>query len=850
MEGTPGSEGDAAVWQSFGLLSAALDATGAAVAVTDTMNALRYANSAFARCADTPDSVLTGAAVDDLCADSAVARLLRDDRTVLCTLRAIAQDVPISVDGAVRWVRLQKDPILSFGRCIGVVTIAHDLPDHFSNEQDTHKVALVLHNTAEHPEPDIETRYRLLAENATDVIVTYGADGNCTFVSPACRRVFGRDPDTLIGLGPDAFCHPDDAGSLRLTQTRLKQPDAGGHRRMRYRIQKGGGDYVWIEATFRADRDPATGHVKGMVAVSRDVGDQMLESEWMRRSRLLYKGLFDESSAPMLLIDPDDGRILQANAAAGRFYGYGIAQIRHLTIQALSTLTTDQARDTRKDAASRRQNVFEERHRLASGEVRDVQIHSTPMVMEGNTVLFCIVHDITDNKIAEVALKRSHANLEAFFTLSRDFLTVLEPNGRILAANPTVAERLGWPREALVGQPFTALHPPNHRGAIQSMLRKALTGNTAPLNAPMLSRQGDLIPTEIRLVPGTWNTAPALFCASRDLSDLALSEEKFQKAFMHNATLMAITEPDTGRFVDINTAFMRALARDQNGVILKTLAEIGVLPDPDRATLGAPPGGPPGDPGGMESDRNILDSAGPSELRFTTNDGTTFAGEISAQRIGHGVHEYLLVMVSDVTNQRALMEELEHKATHDLLTGAFNRVVTDRILEHETHRANRTGTPVSLIIADIDHFKAINDRYGHPVGDAVLKDVVQRLSERIRETDLLARWGGEEFLVILPGTGASGALQLAETLRTAISEAPFPTVGTVTISVGVAPFHRNETVQDWIARTDRALYMAKEGGRDQVKASLPPPFTSGAPPLALVPPTAHQALPPPAEAGE
>jgi diguanylate cyclase (GGDEF)-like protein/PAS domain S-box-containing protein len=304
-------------------------------------------------------------------------------------------------------------------------------------------------------------------------------------------------------------------------------------------------------------------------------------------------------------------------------------------------------------------------------------------------------------------------------------------------------------------------------------------------------------------VRGTWNGRTALFCASRDLSDLALSEEKFEKAFMTNATLMAITDPETGRFIDINTSFLRVLGQDATAVIGRTLVDLGIVPDePTRRSL----------------DRELQspDRVEPREVRFVTASGDPFVGELSAQRITSGPHDHLLLMISDVTSQRTLMDELEHQATHDPLTGAFNRVVTDRILAHEARRAERVGTPVSLMIADIDLFKAINDHFGHPVGDAVLKEVVARMTDRIRETDLLARWGGEEFLVILPGTDAAGARQLAETLCAAVAEAPIPPVGTVTVSIGVAAFHPGEAVEPWIARADEALYDAKEAGRNRV----------------------------------
>lgn len=835
-EGIPGEETTAAAtaWQTFSLLSVAMDATGAAVAITDTHHTLRYANTAFGRIVGRSSRSLMGLPISTIFPEAVADVLCRDDDRVVRGRGRVSRDRLIPVGETVTWFTVQKDPLVVAGRCIGVVTILFDLTERLASERD----AVLRTATPAAPRPAAprpaaprpsapakettprrdrpwppatskaarndsrpDSHYALLSDNATDVISTHDAKGRCTFVSPSCRRVLGYGPESLTGQDPLALCHPDDAGRVRLAMGRLRR-DAEV-RGLRYRFHHARGHYIWIEVNLRALRDPVTGAVHQVVAVTRDVGEQVREADALRRSRQLYKGLFDGSSAPMLLVDPDQGRILQANAAASQFYGHSIGKLRRMTAHDLNTLPVAAAREARWKAVTRSQTVFEMRHRLASGAERDVHVNATPLVLEGRTVLFVIVHDITERKAAEADLQRSHANLDAFFSLSRDFLTVLDRGGHVLEANPSVVRRLGWPREALIGRPVTVLHPAEHRCQVERAVRQALKGSADPLTAPLRTRVGAIIPAETRLVRGTWNGRTALFCASRDLSDLALSEEKFEKAFMNNATLMAITDPDTGRFIDINTSFLRVLGQDGAHVLGKTLVDFGIVPDePTRCS--------------MYRELQRPDRLDPQEVRFVAASGAPFIGEISAQRIASGPQDYLLVMITDITSQRTLMDELEHQATHDMLTGAFNRVVTDRILDHETRRAERVGTPVSLVIADIDLFKAINDHFGHPVGDAVLKEVVRRLSERIRETDLLARWGGEEFLVILPGTEQTGAHQLAETLRAAVAEAPIAPVGTVTISAGVATFRPGEAVQQWIARADEALYDAKENGRNRV----------------------------------
>ena len=157
----------------------------------------------------------------------------------------------------------------------------------------------------------------------------------------------------------------------------------------------------------------------------------------------------------------------------------------------------------------------------------------------------------------------------------------------------------------------------------------------------------------------------------------------------------------------------------------------------------------------------------------------------------------------------------------DPLTGLPNRRSLTTELERE-HALARRGRPAfSVLLLDVDHFKAVNDERGHAAGDRVLEEIAARLRGRARTSDVVGRWGGEEFLVIAPDTDADGARILAEGLRTAISDTPTVLDSgpvRITASVGVASWER-ETVDEVLSRADQALYEAKAAGRDQVVAA-------------------------------
>ena len=188
--------------------------------------------------------------------------------------------------------------------------------------------------------------------------------------------------------------------------------------------------------------------------------------------------------------------------------------------------------------------------------------------------------------------------------------------------------------------------------------------------------------------------------------------------------------------------------------------------------------------------------------------------------------ETSLVVVRDITETVRLTSELRQLARTDPLTGLANRRVFIEAAEVEFLRFKRFATPAALLMIDVDHFKAVNDTYGHDVGDTALVALAKILETSARGTDLAARFGGEEFVVLLAGTNSPGAIDTAERIRDAASAIAIPTnIGTLafTVSVGVTEFSPDDA--DWsvaMRRADQALYEAKTAGRNRVMIVAPP----------------------------
>jgi diguanylate cyclase (GGDEF)-like protein len=181
----------------------------------------------------------------------------------------------------------------------------------------------------------------------------------------------------------------------------------------------------------------------------------------------------------------------------------------------------------------------------------------------------------------------------------------------------------------------------------------------------------------------------------------------------------------------------------------------------------------------------------------------------------------LEVLVQQRTKElEASRKKLLELASRDALTGAWNRRALMEILERELGRARREQLPLTLLLADIDHFKRINDTYGHPAGDAVLREFVKRLTLTVRPYDAVGRFGGEEFLILLPGLDSAkpGDAQRVQALHAATSAEPMPEAGHVTCSFGAVTLMpgMEADADQLIALADQALYRAKGNGRDQV----------------------------------
>lgn len=313
-----------------------------------------------------------------------------------------------------------------------------------------------------------------------------------------------------------------------------------------------------------------------------------------------------------------------------------------------------------------------------------------------------------------------------------------------------------------------------------------------------------------------WNISPVyddsgalthFVSVQQDMTDYVRSEQKVRmlaKALDSTTDPILLTDAHA-KIVFVNQAFAQTTGYEVQDLLGKT---------PAMLRSGAH------DAAFYQSLRRALANGADFKAQFINRrrDGSLYHAEqnISPLRDEHGLITHYISVSRDVTARVEQDRLLREAATIDKLTGLYNRHAGEKWLSEAYSRSLMQGQPLTLLLCDIDHFKAINDTHGHPMGDAVLKNVASVLRQSVRTSDPVIRWGGEEFLAVLNGCSTEQAVDLAERMRHRVAGQMHDGVGQVTISLGLATLAEGESIERLIARTDNALYESKREGRNRL----------------------------------
>lgn len=600
---------------------------------------------------------------------------------------------------------------------------------------------------------------------------------------------------------------------------------------------------------------------------------------------LLYRRLLDEAPVSLLLFD-DEGHLLDANQAAVDLLGYAPAELSAFPVGTLTGLG-GQAVWPLLQANGHWSGEMPGRRK--DGTTLSVAIQAKQLVLPSRTVYAALLRDVTEQRRAEAALRESEERSRSVIAALEEGVVLQTHAGTIAACNASAERILGLPADQIVGRSsldprWRAIHEDGspfpgetHPAMVSLRTGQACSNVVMGVHRP----DGALTWLSINSQPLTRPGEPQPYAVVASFTEISQRKQVEEQLRQVNARLTASVEElerrtqEMGRLAELGDRIHRSRSASEAYAVVRQGAPrlfpeasgtLYRLSQPSQRLVPVVAWGQaPADGtsfattecralrrgrvhavvsrhGGPRCAHLGALAAGDILCVPLTTQGETLgllqlgspepappaSGEERQRQIEarQGLALTLADQLALALMNLHLRDSLRQQAIRDPLTGLFNRRYLEEALERELRRAARKRRSLGLILADLDHFKRVNDTLGHEVGDRLLRQVGAWLQQGMRREDLACRYGGDEFLLILPETTLATSFERAEQMRAQIkrlSAAPeFATLGTITLSLGVAGFPEHGALAAELLRVaDRALYRAKATGRDQVKLGEP-----------------------------
>ncbi len=664
-----------------------------------------------------------------------------------------------------------------------------------------------------------EARYQLLAQNSSDVISMGNNAGVLTWVSDSVTHRLGWYPADLVGHQFAEFVHEDDRAHMRAVQDEL---NAGHGGQMTVRVADRTGRFRWFSILVRPQFDDE-GRVIGRVAGWRDVHDEREAEKELEESRAVYQ-LVAENAADVVLLMDADGQITWLSPSIQRLTGWPAENLTGL--QAWSLVHPDDAEKVRALAASVLESTtraeVQARLHTRHGDYRHWHISMRRTSKDGEAELVAALRDVNDQVLARQEADRESARRKALLNSMFDphvlLQAVRDDAGNVVDfvyadANDAACEYNQIAREDLVGASLMQLLP-GHRGTELF----AAYCNTIDTGEPLVL-DDYVYPHEILAEPRHYDiravrVEDSLSFTWRDVTErsllaeqLATSEERFRLIATNTSDIIGVADM-YGTLEWVSPSVTPALGWGPEQLIGQGVYDI-VHPDDMEKVLDGQAEVADGREGTVRARvRDIHDTYHWAEVRAAPiiNESNSIMGITAA--------------VSIVDDRVAWEEALRHQASHDPLTGLLNREEMYRRLGSMLSHPPRVGVRTFLAFLDLDNMKRTNDELGHAAGDELIRLVARRTQQVLRDGDHIARVGGDELLVILPGVQDSdAALTLAHRLLKAVSE-PHPFEDQILrprMSIGLAEVHPGDDIESAVNKADTAMYRAKAAGGHQVQ---------------------------------
>jgi len=668
-------------------------------------------------------------------------------------------------------------------------------------------------------EEESEARQKYLEgvlHSAPDAVVTLDSLHRVVEWNAGAQRIFGYSAREVKGRDLDELITRFDEVREARDYTRhvLDGNSVDAVESVRY-TKEGNPVHVLVSGSpiIRDDR------LFGVVAIYTDVTERKRMEEALHASERKYRAIFENTGTATAIVEKDT-TVSMINSEMENLSGYTRLEIEgRIPFTRLIAHESDREkmlanhwkrREDTSGAPKKYEAVL-----LTKAERRRNVIVTVDIIPDTEQSIVSFL-DITHFKELQEAYKQERDYLDQILEHSPDGIAIANKRGELTRFNRIAAEISGYTSEEIHGRlAYDFFEDTEEMERVLGMLRSK--GAVRNHEIDFLRKDGTRIPcsVSISLLRDREGAAIGSITILRDLREwkdmlqtLREEEEKF-KGIASSALDAIIMMDDAGRISYWNPAAEKIFGYSAREILDRDLHEL-LAPSRYHAAF---------EQGFAEFRRSGKGyKVGRSvELRALHKNGTEFPVEISLSPLELSNAWHSVGIVRDISDRKIMEEKLRNMANTDQLTGAYNRHKFLECLDYEIKRVQRNKAPLSLVMLDIDHFKRINDTYGHSTGDTILRELVRIIRNGLRQVDVLTRWGGEEFLILLPDTKKLDAASLAERLRSMVSDHDFPQAGHVTISLGIAELERNESVEDFINRVDEHMYLAKQSGRNRVK---------------------------------
>jgi len=656
-----------------------------------------------------------------------------------------------------------------------------------------------------------EVRFRALVANLSDAIAVVSADAQFTFVGDSVTRVLGYSPEELVGTDVRRLVHPDDLEqAVEIAEKLGAHPGEPIMQELRGRHADG--SWRWFEATGTNHLD--TPSVRGVVFNFRDVTERRASQMQLEASEERFRTLVQHASDVVQIMD-EEGRITWVSPGVKHMLGYDPEELVGLLGANLChpddyAAVYEELVDLLRKGGNESMRVESRTRRKDGTYVWVDSIVTNHLADPGLRGIVANIRDITSRKEAEHALRVSEARWRSVADASPIGIYELDAEPTIRFVNERWQEITGMPGMSAIGGTWQSFIHPDDRQTMADQWR-ATGARGKPFRGMLRVVRPD---GHVR-----W-----LMSATEPLFDEA-GVLTGHVGTIDDITERLVAQRDTERLSDIveATSDLVVISDRQSRILYMNAAArrfFDLDPSAPVDDFDFTPFTPPWAQEVYLNDaRPHLREEGIWSGEFAYyRDGTEVS--VSALFLAHkdseGRIEFVSSVTRDISERKAFEERLEYQATHDPLTGLPNRTLFLDRLELALARSRRTNRTVAVLFCDLDHFKVVNDSLGHSAGDRLLVALAQRLREALRPGDTVARFGGDEFVILCDELATQqDAVYIAERIHRAVHE-PL-TIGSTevfaAISIGIA-FASAETGPETMIRdADAAMYLAKERGR-------------------------------------